>query len=364
MDYTRCRSLWHILLAMVLLQFTLHPPSASALVLAAPCESTLPTGGQAGLPDNIITAPGGQNVIVPAELPHAGNGGGSGCENDPEQCASTADGRPGGVWTSTESVPFVSPSISFGVRGVQTVALLLPQIDGLRVASGACTNSPPPVLPSNTNPPAAPVGAQATTPPPASSVASPPEPPTPVPCPPLPGPPPLPDARQIALGVAVPYPDVQIGVNPSPLGLTGLPSWFWIQGYDGRPLDASTTINVAPKVPAGYPGDCPPPPGATLDVTVQLTPFAYAWTFGDQLTTSAITTTSLGKGYPQASDIQHRYESTSLGHPDGFPVTVTMRLHARYQANGAAWQDLPDASRTYTRTYQVQQAQTVVVNQR
>ncbi len=317
---------------------------------------------------NTSTAPADANgtPVAPA-LPATGGGfGGTDCGRDPEACQ---DGGPQVV----QSLSGQQDAIEIGPREAGLLAPFGPHqpmpwimyalVGHHRLAVDTCGSSLP-SAPSNANPPAAPVGTQATTPPPASSVASPPEPPTPVPCPPLPGPPPLPDARQIALGVAVPYPDVQIGVNPAPLGLTGLPSWFWIQGYDGRPLNAATTINVAPQIPAGYPGDCPPPPGATLEVTVQLTPFVYTWTFGDQFAMGTVTTTSLGKAYPQASDIQHRYETTSLGHPDGFPVTVTMRLHARYQANGAAWQDLPDASQTYTRAYQVQQAQTVVVNQR
>lgn len=333
------------------------PVTVQAARVTAPCVSTSPR-----------TAPVEANgaPVAPA-LPSTGGGfGGSSCGADPDACQ---DGGPQAV----QSLSGQQDAIEIGPREVGLLApsgphqpmpwIMYALVGHHRLAADTCGSSVP-SAPSNANPPVAPVGAQAPTSPPASSVASPLDPPTPVPCPPLPGPPPLPDARQVALGVAVPYPDVQIGVNPAPLGLTGLSSWFWIQGYDGRPLNAATTINVAPQIPAAYPGDCPPPPGATLEVTVQLTPFAYTWTFGDQSAMGTVTTTSLGKAYPQASDIQHRYETTSLGHPDGFPVTVTMRLHARYQANGAAWQDLPDASRTYTQTYQVQQAQTVVVNQR
>ncbi len=349
-----------LLLVLIPLLGTM-PVDAQAAHVTAPCTSTSTSTGTGTAPTDANGAP-----VAPA-LPSTGGGfGGSSCGADPDACQ---NGGPQAVQNLTRE----QDGIEIGPREVGLRApsgphqpmpwIMYAFVGHHRSAADTCGSSVP-SAPSNANAPAPPVGAQATTPPLASSVASPPEPPTPVPCPPLPGPPPLPDARQIALGVAVPYPDVQIGVNPAPLGLTGLPSWFWIQGYAGRPLNAATTINIAPQVPAGYPGECPPPPGATLDVTVQLTPFAYTWTFGDQLTTSAVTTTSLGKAYPQASDIQHRYESTSLGHPEGFPVTVTMRLHARYQANGAAWQGLPDASRTYTRTYQVQQAQTVVVNQR
>jgi hypothetical protein len=166
----------------------------------------------------------------------------------------------------------------------------------------------------------------------------------------------------VALGLAVPYPNVQIGINPAPLGLTGMPSWFWIQGYDGSPFGAGTRIDVPPQVPAGYPAGCPQPPGASLTVATQFIPTGYDWAFGDRLTTSTLSTTSRGQAYPQRSDIRHRYEYTSLGRPDGFPVSVTVHFHARYQANGGPWQALPAIAKTSTRGYPVQQAQSVLVN--
>ncbi|MPZ16151.1 MAG: hypothetical protein GEU73_17335, partial [Chloroflexi bacterium] len=56
------------------------------------------------------------------------------------------------------------------------------------------------------------------------------------------GPPPV-DPREIALDVVehLPLPDIQIRVNPG-LGLVGLPGWFWVEGYDGRPFGAAPTV--------------------------------------------------------------------------------------------------------------------------
>jgi len=168
----------------------------------------------------------------------------------------------------------------------------------------------------------------------------------------------------VGQGIPVPYPNIQIGVNPAPLGLTGLPSWFWLQGYDGRPFGAGAHIDVPPRVPSSYPAGCPQPPGASLDVAVQFASSSFDWAFGDRLTTSTLSTTSLGKPYPQQSDIRHTYEYTSLGQPNGFAVSVTVHFHAQYQANGGRWLAMPDVAKTYSREYQVQQAQSVLVNGR
>ena len=178
----------------------------------------------------------------------------------------------------------------------------------------------------------------------------------PAPCPPPP-PPPTIDARGTALGLAVPWPALRIGVNPGQWGLTGLPSRFWVAGYDGSPLTVGTHVHKD-----GLPGPpgCPGGPAADLDVQVRAVVSTYAWNFGDGLPNSHVVTTDLGRAYPAVSTIQHEYMSASTA---GFPLTLTAHFALSYQAGGG-WQPLGTADRTVTATYRVQQAVPVVVNQR
>ena len=37
----------------------------------------------------------------------------------------------------------------------------------------------------------------------------------------------------------IPVPNVDIRINPD-RGLVGVDSWFWIEGYDGSPIEEST----------------------------------------------------------------------------------------------------------------------------
>lgn len=311
------------------------------MLRAAPLATAAGTcPGAAGPPVAAGSSP------IPTGLPSTGGGfGGSNCGSDPEACG---DGGPASADAATAQMQEGDVSTD---AWVGLLMLPLIPISYAQLAADPCLPAPPP-LPMGG-------GAPRTSIDPSEGAL-----PVPVACPPTPGPPSLPDARQVALGIAVPYPDIQVGINPSPLGLTGLPSWFWIEGYDGRSLDAATTINVPPQVPVGYPASCPQPPGASLSVAVRFSPSSYDWTFGDRLPTSTLTTTSLGEAYPQQSSIRHVYEYTSLGRPAGFAVSVTVHFVAQYQANGGAWQTLPAVAKTYSRNYPVQQAQSVLVNGR
>lgn len=182
----------------------------------------------------------------------------------------------------------------------------------------------------------------------------------PTPCPAPPGPPPLPDPRGVALGIPAPWPSVQVGINPWPLGVTGLPSWFWVERYDGGARTASQQVQVA-----GLPGPpgCPRGPSASEGVTVRLVPTAYEWSFGDQGPASRLSTTSLGRPYPAQSDIQHTYTvlSSVAGDPQGYPVVVTIHFALAYQVNGGPWRSLADVTHTYTRDYQVSEITTPLI---
>lgn len=147
------------------------------------------------------------------------------------------------------------------------------------------------------------------------------------------------DPRQVALSLVrqIPLPDLQVSENPS-LGLVGLPSWFWVSGYDGQAFGDSASL-----------------PGVT--VSVRVWPDRYTWSFGDGV---GLTTLSLGKPYPQQSDIQHTYQYSSLRAPGGFPVRLTVEYAAEYRVNGGPPQALPPLQRTYEAGYPVQEEQAVL----
>jgi hypothetical protein len=171
------------------------------------------------------------------------------------------------------------------------------------------------------------------------------------------------DPRQVALDVLaqVPMPNIRIRVNPG-LGLVALPGWFWVEGFDNRPFGASRTVEVppavGPQVPAAVvPAGDPRRRGSAFTVDVRVSLARYEWSFGDG---GALVTRSLGRAYPAESDIQHTYEYSSFGRPDGFPVTLAAEFAAEYRVDGGPAQGLPPVRRTYASGYRVQEAQAVL----
>ena len=135
----------------------------------------------------------------------------------------------------------------------------------------------------------------------------------------------------------VPVPDISIGVNPAP-GLVALPSWFWIEGYDGSPIVESVALA-----------------GVTVDV--EITPTTYAWTFGDG---AELQTASIGRPYPQQSEIRHIYEQSSLVAGGAYTLTVEITFAVRYRVDGGAWEVLEPISRSFAADYPVQQLQSIL----
>lgn len=171
------------------------------------------------------------------------------------------------------------------------------------------------------------------------------------------------DPREVALEALshVPLPDIQIRMNPG-LGLVALPGWFWVEGYDGQPFGTARTLEIPPAVGADVPTDLVPADdprrqGTSITVDVRVWPSTYAWSFGDG---ASLTTQSLGKPYPQESDIQHTYEYSSLPFPDGFPVQLTVEFAAEYRVNGGPPEPLAAIQRTYEASYRVQEVQPVL----
>ncbi|MGZ8751365.1 MAG: hypothetical protein ACXW1S_00130 [Acidimicrobiia bacterium] len=139
-----------------------------------------------------------------------------------------------------------------------------------------------------------------------------------------------PTVAEIAAAVArdLPYPVVSIGANPGGRGLTGLASWFWIDGYDGDPIvDAVTGFGTA--------------------VEVEARASAATWDFGDD---SGSIEAPIGGG-PTSPSATHVYDSRSG--PGGFTVTASFSFSVRYRVNGGAWIELPPVARDAARAYEV-----------
>ncbi len=135
----------------------------------------------------------------------------------------------------------------------------------------------------------------------------------------------------------LPAPLISIEVNPG-RGLVAMPSWFWIEGYDGGPLRREVTLGLAV-------------------LEVEVTAQSYRWSFGDGATYE---TTSLGQRYPSASDIQHIYEQSSFSAGGSFEVTVAVTFSVHYRVNGGPWETASPITRTYEAAYPVQQLQSVL----
>lgn len=177
------------------------------------------------------------------------------------------------------------------------------------------------------------------------------------------------DPREFALGMLreVGLPQLQVHANPG-LGLVALPSWFWIEGYDGRPfgppagrLEIPPEIGPQTAVSEVYPADCPCREPTYLSVELRLQPVRFAWRFGDS--SEPHVTRSLGRPFPQESDIQHTYQHSSLyAGRDGFPVEVHALYHAAFRVDEGEWQDLgPIVAQPVVLRHRVQEIQAVLV---
>jgi hypothetical protein len=161
----------------------------------------------------------------------------------------------------------------------------------------------------------------------------------------------------------VPVPSVKVRMNPD-LGLVAVPTWFWVEGYDGREFGVSRRINIPAEIGDDVPVDDVPRDDprrrpTSVAIVVTLRPSRYEWSFGDGTT---VVSRSLGKPYPQASDVKHTYEHSSLRSPGGFAVGLTIEFAAEYRVNGGAAQALPPIRRTYESSYRVQEIQPVLTS--
>jgi hypothetical protein len=115
--------------------------------------------------------------------------------------------------------------------------------------------------------------------------------------------------RAIALA---PAPELQLA--PARIGLTGLPSYFWL-GNDPQPISATASVR-----------------GVT--VTATATPTHFVWSFGDG---NERTTTKPGRPWTKRSpgSIEHTYETEGV-----YEVGATIVWSASWSLNGGAPQSL------------------------
>lgn len=130
-------------------------------------------------------------------------------------------------------------------------------------------------------------------------------------------------------------PSPELGIAPARIGLTGLPSYFWVDN-DLPPVTAS----------AGVRG---------LTVTAEARPVRYLWDFGDGTTRS---TRHGGRPWTTRRDgnVGHLYETKGRYEPE-----VAVVWAARWRIGRGAWRDLGYFSTTGSVDYPVREMIAVLV---
>jgi len=189
-------------------------------------------------------------------------------------------------------------------------------------------------------------------------------------------------------------PSIRLGMNPQ-LGMVAVPTWFWVDGYDGDVIPLTDNLvlthqechtvpnhdaNGLPQLDAtGTPithQECHPLVD-TMTVEVRVWSRAYEWSFGDQhgqtIGCPEIAACPAGLGQPYTdptspSPIAHAYLWTSLGAngaADAYTIglRITFGAQYRFSTNGGTltgWQPLDDRNLTWTASHQVREAQAVL----
>ncbi|MGH2703692.1 MAG: hypothetical protein ACRDJ4_00935 [Actinomycetota bacterium] len=144
--------------------------------------------------------------------------------------------------------------------------------------------------------------------------------------------------RQVAMHLReeIPVPEANVGANPG-IGLVGMESWFWIEGYSGDPIADATDAF-----------------GQRVEVEARVE--RYDWSFGDG---SSLASSSTGLAYPARSEVRHTYQRSKLA-GGAYPVEVRFVFSVRYRMGGGEWLGLPGISRRVTFAYRVQESQAVI----
>jgi hypothetical protein len=146
-----------------------------------------------------------------------------------------------------------------------------------------------------------------------------------------------PDAAQhaaAALEATLSVPGLGISVSPDQAGITGLVSYFWLTGFDGKPF---------------YKQADPSPLGTGW---LRATPLYYQWSFGDG---SGVTATSIGEAYPRISQIAHTYDVRSDKSPMAtqglYRVSVTAFFQVAFQVSAPGQSLVPNGQWVDFATY-------------
>ena len=131
-------------------------------------------------------------------------------------------------------------------------------------------------------------------------------------------------------------PGVGLDVRPASRGVTGIESYFWVNGYGGD--EVRETVSDL---------------GMTVTVTARLA--GVEWDFGDGTRRQA---SGLGEAWPERSSVRHTYRDPS---PDGrpFEVKATVILQPRWSLDGDDQGDLDPIEIEFTRRYDVDEVQAV-----
>src|SRR5712691_5987513 len=200
----------------------------------------------------------------------------------------------------------------------------------------------------------------------------------------------------VRMAAELPPPDLRIGMNPA-LGMVRVPTWFWVEGYDGGLLSQSESVLEAhercslvvirddhhqpvldedgrPRVRRECTVET-----TTFTVDVRLWPGRFQWDFGDNHSRAigcpgqgdcgdALGQVFIDSSYP--SPIQHPYVWSSLGvngSEDAYTVKLGITFAAQYRVtvsgNGAGtngWRSLPERELSWTASHRVQEAQAVL----
>lgn len=197
----------------------------------------------------------------------------------------------------------------------------------------------------------------------------------------------------VRMAAELPPPDLRIGMNPVK-GMVAVPTWFWVEGYDGGTLSQSETVNqyhmicrnVAIRGTNGLPVldqngrprtrvDCNTET-TTFVVSVRLWPNHFAWDFGDNHGTDvacsgqADCAGALGQPFidvAHPSPIQHPYVWSSLGvngAQDAYHIGLAITFAADYDVvvdgHDQGSRSLPSRTLTWGALHQVQEAQAVL----
>lgn len=134
----------------------------------------------------------------------------------------------------------------------------------------------------------------------------------------------------------LPYPAATVGAYPLVRGLTGLETWFWVDGYKAAPVQDTVTQF-----------------GLTVDV--EATPASVSWDFGDGTTAKGL---GLGTAPPAPSKVVHTFETRAR---PAFAVRALIILSVRWRLNGGIWQDIDPVVRTAVRSYPVVESRAALV---